>query len=81
MGGKKSLLVSVSCLTTASFHTENQREYVFIFTQGSLNQPLPEEVGSQLKDACCSDFLNVQLIRFTVTNRPGVRADNDVTQH
>lgn len=62
-------------LNNSNFPHGKPREYAFIFSRGSLNQPLVGKVRSQLKDACCSDFLNVQLIRFAATNRPGVRGD------
>ena len=58
----KKGLASISFLKTASF---------LMKYQCSLNESLFGEGGSlKLKDACCSEFLNVQLIEFVVKNRP-----------
>lgn len=62
-------------LNNSNFSHGKPREYAFIFSQGSLNQPLVGKVRSQLKDGCCSDFLNVQPIQFAATSRTGVRGD------
>lgn len=67
MGGEKEPTGERVVLNNGMFPHGKPREYVFIVTQGSLNQSLVgKKVGSQLKDACCSDFLSVQLIRFAV---------------
>lgn len=67
MGRGKELTGERVVLNNGMFPHGKPREYVFIVTQGSLNQSLVgKKVGSQLKDACCSDFLSVQLIRFAI---------------
>lgn len=74
--GKKEPTGERVVLNNSIFPHGKPREYAFLFTlQDSLNQPLVGKDGSRLEGACCSEFLNVQLIRFAVTNRPGVRGD------
>lgn len=62
-------------LNNSNFSYGKPREHAFIFSQGSLSQPLVGKVRRQLTDGCCSDFLNVQPIRFAATSRTGVHGD------